>query len=129
MQYVKLPNIYVMQTKVYGSNVFYRSQKSFAFDSLDHSQLLNKYGFRGPIFILVKDYLTNRWQFVFDNESITEKHPVFTGVPQGSILWPFLLIYINDLPVVCSTKSKIAMLADDTSVLPIRKTKLGNDSK
>ena len=75
-----------------------------------------KYGFRGPIFILVSDYLTNRWQFVFDNERITEKHPVFTGVPQGSILWPFLLIYINDVPVVCSTKSKIPMLADDTSL-------------
>ena len=47
-----------------------------AFDSLDHSQLLTKlynYGFRGPIFHLMSDYLTNRWRYVFDNERITEK--------------------------------------------------------
>ena len=91
-----------------------------AFDSLDHSKLLNKlynYGYRGPIIHLMTDYLTNRWQYVFDIERITEKLPVVTGVPQGSILGPFpFLVYINDLPAACSTKSRIAIFADDTSL-------------
>ena len=58
-----------------------------AFDSLDHSQLLNKlynYSFRGPIIHLMSDYLTNRWRYVFDNEEITENFllsSVYLGVP------------------------------------------------
>ena len=63
----------------------------------------------------MSDYLTNKWQYVFDNERNTKKHPVITCVPQGSILGPFrFLIYINDLPAVCSTKSNIAIFGDDT---------------
>ena len=99
-----------------------------AFDSLDHSQLLKKlynYGFRGPILHLMSDYLTNRWQYVFDNERNTEKLPVITGVPQGSILGPFLFLsYINDLPAVCSTKSNIAIFAEDTSLFQSGKQNL-----
>ena len=107
--------------------MFHRSQKK-AFDSSDHTQLLNKlynYGFRGPIFHLMGDYLANRWQYVFDNERITEKLPVITSVPQGSILGPFLLIvHINDLPAVCSSKSEIAIFADDTSLFQSGKQNL-----
>ncbi|KAI8431394.1 hypothetical protein MSG28_015926 [Choristoneura fumiferana] len=40
------------------------------------------------------------------------------GVPQGSILAPFLyLIYVNDLTYMVSQKSGIVMFADDTSLL------------
>ena len=75
--------------------------------------MLNKIfydGFSRPIFHLMSDY-------VFHNEIITEKLPVVSGVPQGSILGPFLFLVCNkDLPAVCSTKSKIAMFAEDTSL-------------
>ena len=48
--------------------------------------------------------------------TIIEKLPVITGVSQASILGLFhFLVYINDLPAVCSTKSKIAIFADNTS--------------
>ena len=90
-----------------------------AFDTLDHNILLNKiekYGFRGPIYHIVKNYLDNRWQFVASDCSISSKRRICTGVPQGSVLGPLLfLLYINDLHQVIKD-SRIAMFADDTTV-------------
>ena len=125
---MKLPSIYAIDKKLTGKTCFIDLRK--AFDFLDHSQLLNKlynYGSRGPIFHLMKDYLPIIWQYMFDNERITElkELPVITGVPQGSILGPSVfLLYINDLRAVCSTKSKIPIFADDTSLFQSEKEKL-----
>ena len=92
-----------------------------AFDSLDHTVLLNKlysYGFRGPIYKLRKDYLNNRWQFLEVNQTKTEYQPISTGVPEVSILGPFLfLVYINDLACYAQNNNKMAIFADDTSIL------------
>ena len=97
---------------------------SKAFDRVWHAGLLHKlksYGISGQIFGLISSFLSNRrLQVVLDGKSLLE-YPVNAGVPQGSILYTFLLctptlflLYINDLPddVICN----IAIYADDTTL-------------
>ena len=75
---------------------------SKAFDSLNHTILLDKlkfYGIQGSSLNLIENYLKNRKQCV----EIYNIGPAFTniltGVPQGTILGPLLfIIYMNDIP-------------------------------
>ena len=90
-----------------------------AFHTVNHNILLSKlehYGIRGVCLNLFKNYLANRQQCTEINGTFSDIEVTKCGVPQGSILGPFLfLIYIND--IVKSAKIlKFYLFADDTTL-------------
>lgn len=90
-----------------------------AFDYLNHKVLLGKleiYGIRGVALQLISSYLGHRRQYVCLNGFSSTINPIFSGVPQGSILGPTLFnLYINDI-VNISQPTKFIIYADDTSL-------------
>jgi hypothetical protein len=60
--------------------------------------------------------LHNRYFLIRYRKAYTSLHPVSSGVPQGSVLGPFVyLLYTADLPATADTQT--AIFADDTAVL------------
>ena len=101
---------------------------SKAFDCVNHNILLNKlehYGIRDKGLNLIQSYLKNRYQTTEVKGTRSQPILVTKGVPQGSILGPFLfLVYINDLPgCVSSENDDITLFADDTSLIFCDKNK------
>ena len=92
---------------------------SKAFDSVNHEILLRKMELMGVKDLELKwfkSYLTNRLQFVKLGNLISNTARLKSGVPQGSILGPFLFtIFTNDF--YNSHNSFSVSFADDTSVL------------
>ena len=75
------------------------------------------YGVTGTPIVLVKSYLTNRYQYVHFESCKSELLETKTEIPQGSILGPlFFSILINDI-VNSSNKLSFLMYADDTTMI------------
>lgn len=87
-----------------------------AFDKVDHLILIRKLAFNGIKGNLLRwfiSYLSNRQQAVKMNGLISSYAPMTSGVPQGSILGPFLFIlFINDI-ASCFKHTKFLLYADD----------------
>ena len=99
--------------------MFISADLSKAFDTVSHQIVLNKlqkYGIRGNFLRLLNDYLTNRKQVVYINNTHSRQQNVSCGVSQGSVLEPLLFtIYINDLQKI--SKFETRLFADDTALI------------
>ena len=91
-----------------------------AFDKVPHKRLIHKlksYNIDENVVQWIIAFLTNRQQKVKINGSLSEWLEVLSGIPQGTVLGPLLfLIYINDLPDVCDSYSKMSLFADDAKI-------------
>ena len=75
---------------------------SEAFDRVSHDGLIYKLksdGVESKLLNVIQSYLINRQQCVLLNGRVSKLDNILAGVPQGSLLGPFLfLICINNLP-------------------------------
>ncbi|XP_055856032.1 uncharacterized protein LOC129919203 [Episyrphus balteatus] len=89
-----------------------------AFDTVWHDGIVHKMVCLGfPVYLvkIVQSFLSNRCFNVFVNNIPSNSYPVNHGVPQGSVLGPFLYnIYTSDIPRL--PECQLAIFADDTGI-------------
>ena len=87
-----------------------------ALDRVSHSLLIRKlhhYGIRGKMNNCIEHWLSGRTQTVVVEGEMSEPVSVDSGGPRGSVLGPWLFLYIiNDLPT--NLRSIVRLFADDT---------------
>jgi hypothetical protein len=90
---------------------------SRAFDCVPHDVLIKKlqcYGVGGLALATFKNYLSLRTQKVTISGADSRERVLSCGVPQGSVLGPFLfLVLINDIDV----EGRATLFADDTTLI------------
>ena len=101
--------------------VYFDFQK--AFDSVSHDviirKLKNEFNLEGKMLRFLINYLSGRQQRVVLDGDFSEWVEVRSGVPQGSILGPFLFVlFINDIVNVVRDDdiTKIRLYADDLKI-------------
>ena len=85
---------------------------------------LHKMGVRGNLFYMIRALITNRTIQVVSDGKVSQTHTLTAGVPQGSILAPFLfLIYIHDITLAGPNRIPhnvcMSLFADDIALLPL----------
>lgn len=101
-----------------------------AFDKVWHEGLISKISCILPpsTHLLLKNYLSNRSFTIKVKDTISRSCSVKAGVPQGSILGPFLyVLYTADMPT--HVKTQTFTFADDTAIIsthscPVEASKL-----
>ena len=93
-----------------------------AFDSVPHQPLLHKlFHLQVNPFLLrwIQNYLSSRTQSVVLSGAQSNRLPVVSGVPQGSVLGPLLFLVYIDGVSNSVLHSKLAMYADDIALYKI----------
>lgn len=93
---------------------------SKAFDKIDHQLLIkklsNNFLFSSSASRLILSYLSDRCQTVELDSFVSSVRKIISGVPQGSVLGPFLfMMFINDLTHVINY-CRYHMFADDLQI-------------
>ena len=95
---------------------------SAAFDTIDHATLLERlhghFGISGAVLQWFKSYISNRQQRVHIDGSLSCPQDLHFGVPQGSVLGPFLFcLYTTSISKIITTHDvSHHMYADGTQV-------------
>ena len=96
-----------------------------AFDSVPHERLLGNlksYSINSKVLEWIKAFLRNRHQIVNVNGTKSDPATALSGIPQGSVLGPILLVkYVNDVPEV--VKCGTYLFGDDTEIFRKMTTK------
>lgn len=102
---------------------------SAAFDSIDHELLLKKFsclGFPRCFVTWLQDYLHGRTCDVVVDGRHSRTISVSRGVPQGSVLGPFIFsVFISDLRPVFQKNTNISYADDTNIVMPLWKSSSG----
>ena len=94
---------------------------SAAFDMVDHDKLIQRlsdcFGLTGVAVTWVQSYLSNREQFIKIRDHSSRAARMESGVPQGSVLGPFLFsTYVSPLSKIIPDTVKFHQYADDTQL-------------
>ena len=98
---------------------------SKAFDTVYHilsilRKIYNKFVIRGKPHDLISTYLTDRYQYAKDLNSVSPRINMACGVPQGFFLGPLCFLpYANDIPSAYNFDA--TLFADDTCLMTANK--------
>ena len=72
------------------------------------------YRITGEVNRWINNFLHDRTQRVVLESALSDEVPVASGVPQGTVLGPCLLFYLDKDDIVVGLSSTVRLFADDT---------------